>query len=115
MGWLKRLFGFEKNEAPQAQAEQTPVEYRSNVTAIPAERIGLHGEYDQSGLAKRVAEAFDNDAEIDDIETVYVAQTSSTVVLKGKAPNQQILNKIVQVAGSVRGATNVDFSQVNIG
>ena len=115
MGWLKRLFGFEKNEAPQAQASQAPVEYQNNAAAIPAERIGLHGEYDQSGLAKRVAEAFDNDAEIDDIETVYVAQTSSTVVLKGEAPNQQILNKMVQVAGNVRGATNVDFSQVNIG
>ena len=116
MGWLKRLFGFEKNEAPKVDVAQVPQEYQAaGAASIPAERIGLHGEYDQSGLAKRVAEAFDDDAAIDDIDTVYVAQTSSTVVLKGKAPNQQILNKMVQVAGGVKGATNVDFSQVTIG
>jgi osmotically-inducible protein OsmY len=75
----------------------------------------LDGEYDESGLAKRVALAFDEDSSIDDIDTIYVAQTGSTVVLKGKAPNQQILDKMVSVARGVNGAKTVDTSQVTIG
>ena len=78
-------------------------------------RMGLNGEYDQSGLAKRVALAFDNDSEIEDISTVYVAQTGGTVVLKGQAPSQDILNKMVSVASGVSGATSVETNQVTVG
>ena len=53
------------------------------------------GQYDQSGLAKRVAAAFDEDQQLDDLDTVYIAQTSSTVVLKGKPPSQDFLDKMV--------------------
>ena len=77
--------------------------------------MGLSGEYDQSGLAKRVALAFDEDNQLDDIEGLWVAQTSSTVVLKGSVPSQDILNKMVSVAQGVNGATNVDTSQVSVG
>lgn len=118
MGWLKRLFGLEKphnaevNPAPQQ--EQQAVAPAATQT-IPPERVGLNGEYDQSGLAKRVALAFDQDPQLDDINTLWVAQTSGTVVLKGKVPSQDILNKMVSVARSVNGATSVDTSQVTIG
>jgi osmotically-inducible protein OsmY len=77
--------------------------------------VGLNGEYDQSGLAKRVALAFDQDPQLDDVDTLWVAQTSGTVVLKGKVPSQDILQKMVSVARSVNGATAVDTSQVTIG
>ncbi|AGY59299.1 BON domain-containing protein [Gloeobacter kilaueensis] len=113
MGWLQRLFGLEKPPqaaAAPAQAPTTP----SGETVAP-ERVGLHGEYDQSGLAKRVALAFDNDPEVDDIDTIYVAQTGSTVVLKGKVPNQAILTKLVAVARGVNGATAVETNQVTVG
>lgn len=120
MGWLKRLFGMEKPQnapaytpqpqaAPQAQAQAAPTE------SIPPERMGLSGEYDQSGLAKRVALEFDEEPDLDDIETIYVAQTGSVVVLKGKAPSQQLLNKMVSVAQRVNGATEVNTEQVEVG
>jgi len=109
MGWLQRLFGQEKNEPPAAQAAAVPA------ADIPPERVGLNGEFDQSGLAKRVAAAFDEDPAIDDISTLYVAQTSGTVVLKGKVPNQAILTKMIAVAKGVSGTTAVDSSQVDIG
>ncbi|MFN8577430.1 MAG: BON domain-containing protein [Candidatus Sericytochromatia bacterium] len=115
MGWLKRLFGFEKAEAPKADISQAPAEYQVAGATIPPERLGLHGEYDQSGLAKRVLAAFDEHPSIDDIDTVYVAQTGSTVVLKGKAPHQEIVDIMIQVAHGTHGATNVDSSQVTIG
>jgi osmotically-inducible protein OsmY len=108
MGWLQRLFGAQKPSgaaaAPAAAQGQ-----------IPAAKVGLNGEFDESGMAKRVALAFDEDPGLADIETVYVAQLSSKVVLKGKAPSQAIVDKMVAVAKTVNGATEVDVSQVTIG
>lgn len=125
MGWLQRLFGIQKpqrnnqqqqpqssNQAPVATATYNPP---ANEPSIPPERVGLNGEYDQSGLAKRVALAFDEDSQLDDINTLYVAQTGATVVLKGQVPSQQILSQMVSVAKGVNGATAVDTSQVTIG
>jgi osmotically-inducible protein OsmY len=128
MGWLKRLFGLEKpqnaevNPTPQAVPQAPNATFAPDTTApstatqsIPPERMGLNGEYDQSGLAKRVALAFDQDPQLDDINTLWVAQTGGTVVLKGKVPSQDILNRMVSVARSVNGATGVETNQVTIG
>jgi osmotically-inducible protein OsmY len=113
MGWLQRLFGMEKPH--NAQVNPSPAQAPTATESIPPERMGLSGEYDQSGLAKRVALAFDQDAGLDDVDTLYVAQTGSTVVLKGKVPSQQILQKMVSVARNVNGATGVETDQVTIG
>ncbi len=117
MGWLKRLFGMEKpqNAPSYAPQQQSAPQAQAATESIPPERRGLSGEYDQSGLAKRVALEFDEEPDLEDIETVYVAQTGSVVVLKGTAPNQQILNKMVSVAQRVNGATEVNTDQVEIG
>ncbi|MFE1747834.1 BON domain-containing protein [Coleofasciculus sp. H7-2] len=122
MGWLKRLFGMEKPQNAQTNAVPAPTAQapastgtESSSETIPPERVGLTGEYDQSGLAKRVALAFDEDPNLDDINTLYVAQTSGTVVLKGQVPSQEILNQMVSVARSVEGATGVESDQVTIG
>jgi osmotically-inducible protein OsmY len=123
MGWLKRLFGMEKPQNAQVNPAPQPVQQIGTAAPAPApagqaiapERVGLNGEYDQSGLAKRVALAFDEDPELDDVNSLWVAQTGSTVVLKGKVPSQAILNKMVSVAQSVNGATSVDTNQVTIG
>lgn len=129
MGWLKRLFGLEKLEnqenvqapayqapvaAPQAQAQPVAQPAAATQTIAP-ERMGLNGEYDQSGLAKRVAQAFDANPDVADIETVYVAQLGTTVVLKGTVPDQEIVNKLVTIAKGVKGATGVETNQVTVG
>jgi len=111
MGWLQRLFGLEQSAS--TQVNPTPTEDASTQEIAP-ERIGLNGEYDQSGLAKRVALAFDQDPDLDDVDTLWVAQTGSTVVLKGQVPSQDILNKMVSVAHAVNGSTDIDTTQVNI-
>ncbi|MBD3882218.1 hypothetical protein IFO70_10655 [Phormidium tenue FACHB-886] len=118
MGWLSRLFpGAKKQASPVSAAESpaTPDPTASPQEVIPPAKVGLNGEFDESGLAKRVAQAFDDDSQIDDIDTVYVAQLSSKVVLKGKVPSQDILSKMVSVAKGVNGATEVDTSQVTVG
>lgn len=112
MGWLQRLFGQEKS-----QTQQTPAGGGgggATAQAIPPERVGLNGEFDQSGLAKRVALAFDHDMQVKDIDTVFVAQTGGRIVLKGKVPSQMILDRLVTIARGVNGATDVDVSQVEI-
>ncbi len=114
MGWLDRIFGRKEPAAPAptpAQTAQTPATAQAT---IPPERVGLHGEYDQSGLAKRVAKAFD-EADLDDHATVWIAQTGTTVVLKGKCPDQELLNRMVAVAKGVHGAGAVETNQVTIG
>ncbi len=128
MGWLQRLFGQEKPQDPQQAISGQPADTSVQTEAmdagqtdapqqeqIPPERVGLNGEYDQSGLAKRVALAFDEDSQLDDIDTLWVAQTGGTVVLKGKVPSQDILSKMVEVANGVNGATSVDTNQVEVG
>ena len=128
MGWLKRLFGLEKLENPETveapayqapvASSQAPVQAQpaaASAQTVPPERMGLNGEYDQSGLAKRVAQAFDANPDVADIETVYVAQLGTTVVLKGTVPDQEIVNKLVTIAKNVKGATGVETNQVTVG
>lgn len=135
MGFLKRIFkqdkpagasitagrrpGAKKAAAPKAAAAAPNTANNAPAAAaeddIPLCKIGLTGEFDESGLAKRVTLAFDEDSELDDVETLWVAQLSSKVVLKGKVPNQAILKKMVTVAKGVDGATAVDTSQVEVG
>lgn len=114
MGWLQRLFGMEK-PPENAQVNPAPAPSAETQEAIPPERVGLNGEYDQSGLAKRVALAFDQDPQIDDVETLWVAQLGTTVVLKGKVPSQAFLDKAVGVARGVNGATDVQTDEVTVG
>jgi len=120
MGWLNRLFGERKPRTDasvfkQTEAEEAVSEAPPNAPAVPPERLGLNGEYDESGLAKRVALALDNDPDMGDIETVYIAQRGSTVVLKGKVPSKELLNRIASVARKVNGATGVETDQVEVG
>lgn len=131
MGFLKRMFKQDKPAGASIKAGRRPGAKKAapkatptaaapaNVPAaeddIPLCKIGLTGEFDESGLAKRVALAFDEDSQLDDVETLWVAQLSSKVVLKGKVPSQAILDKMVAVAKDVDGATAVDTSQVDVG
>jgi osmotically-inducible protein OsmY len=112
MGWLQRIFGQEKYTGKPPQFAGGG----GGATAqVPAELAGLYGEYDESGLAKRVALAFDNEPELKDIDTVDVAQKGGMVVLTGRVANQQILDRLETVARGVNGTITMDTSQVTIG
>jgi osmotically-inducible protein OsmY len=115
MGWLQRLFGLEKPETEPATVEGYTVPAAPQAPDIAPERLGLSGEYDQSGLAKRVALAFDQDPEVADLDRVWVAQTGTTVVLKGDVPSQEELDKLVSIAAGVYGATGVVTDEVTVG
>jgi osmotically-inducible protein OsmY len=110
MGWLQRIFGLEK-PADAAAA----ISGKAASADIPAAKVGLDGQFDESGLAKRVVLAFDEDADVTDEDKLWVAQTGGTVVLKGTVSDQATLNKMVAIASKVNGATSVDTSQVTVG
>jgi len=113
MGFFKRLFGLEK--PANAEVNPTPTETHPETGGeIPPERLGVNGEYDQSGLAKRVALAFEDDSDLKDLERLWIAQTGSTVVLKGDITSSELLDKAVQIASGVSGAESVDSSEVNV-
>ncbi len=110
--WLTRLFGH-KDDVPEVAIQPAAGATSPDGSAIPPERVGLDGQYDQSGLAKRVAATFDKQG-IEDAPHLYVAQTGTTVVFKGNVKSQAILDELAQVAAGVDGAQAVDTSEVHI-
>ena len=130
MSWLQRVCGQENSsllnikESAQTETRMSPGltgeydwELREKAgmrqPPPPPEQMGLEGEFDQLGLAKRVAVAFEQ-APIDEIETLHIAQSGSTILLKGSVASQYILNQLKDVAAKVDGTKVVDTTQVKI-
>jgi osmotically-inducible protein OsmY len=105
MGFLSKLFGKHEEEKAQS-APPVSVQSAAAANSIPPEKVGLDGNFDESGLAKRVAKALD-DANISDSVGLWVAQTGSVVVLKFNPDAEGVLEQAKQVALSVEGATDV--------
>jgi osmotically-inducible protein OsmY len=106
MGFLGKLFGKKEEE----KAKATPnvnVKQAAAAAKIDMAKVGLDGQFDESGLAKRVAKALD-DANISDSVGLWVAQTGSTVVLKYNPDAQGVLEQAKKVAMGVEGATAVN-------
>lgn len=80
---------------------------------IPPERIGLGGEYDHKGLAKRVSLALNQHFDSEEIRHLRVNQRGAVVVLMGKIPNQRVLIKLVRVVMAVDGAADVEINGIN--
>jgi hypothetical protein len=74
---------------------------------IPPERMGLNGEYDHSGLAKRVMLAFRKSFSSQEIQHLSVAQRGCVVVLRGQVP-QKIITRLIEIAVATHGATDVE-------
>lgn len=116
MAWLQRLFGV--NKADIGKRTQTPRTggggggMGATAERIAPEHMGLNGEFDQNGLAKRVALALDDDGKIQDIKTLTIAQMGDKVVLKGRVIDRDTLMKIVTIARAVRGVKDVMTDQV---
>jgi len=106
MGFLSRLFG-KKEEEKASSAPKFEVAQIAKTQSIPAAKVGLDGNFDESGLAKRVAKALD-DANISDDVGLWVAQTGSTVILKYNPDAESVLAQAKQIAMGVEGATAVE-------
>ena len=81
---------------------------------IPSERVGLYGEFNLSGMAQRVARAFEQDPLLEDVATVYVAQEDDAIILTGTISDANLLRRMENIALQVTGVAKVYSSQVAI-
>lgn len=132
MPWRDQLFGQEANQKiNEAAAKQTANSAMEpgltgnydwdlrekagmHKPPPPPECMGLEGELDYYGLAKRVAAACDRDPVLEPIDTIQVGQRGSTVVFQGQADDISTLQHLVEVAKKVDGTRSVDTSQVMV-
>ncbi len=78
----------------------------------PPERIGLLGEYDHNGLAKRVTYCFEQSVS-EDISQLKVRQRGCVVILTGQVSSPRLLNHLVDLVITVEGAALVEIYRVS--
>lgn len=105
---------FEENWGTQSNIEGYSPEIclPSFFKTIPPERIGLNGEYDHSGLAKRVDQAFRQKFESSYLEQLTITQRGRVIVLTGTVLNQLLLEQLIAIALGVVGANQVETQGV---
>ncbi|WP_190689622.1 hypothetical protein [Leptolyngbya sp. FACHB-671] len=81
---------------------------------IPPERVGLNGEYDHGGLAKRVSLRFSQSFEATEIENLRIIQRGAVVVLLGKIPNRRLLTQMIAIALGTSGAVDVEINGISV-
>lgn len=74
----------------------------------PPERIGVGGEYDYNGLAKRVEFCFQTNV-VEDISQLKVRQRGCVVILTGAIASPSLLSRLVDLAIKVEGAALVEI------
>lgn len=82
--------------------------------SIPPERVGLNGDYDHNGLAKRVDLALRQQFDTYEIDQIRVAQRGTVVVLTGKVAHQRLLKRMMQAVLGVSGAAAVEVTGVEL-
>jgi osmotically-inducible protein OsmY len=86
----------------------------SGSRAIPPERVGVHGEYDHNGLAKRVRLAFREYLDVHSANQLEVRQRGCVVILIGHVDAPQLLAHLAAVALTVEGAAFVETYDIVI-
>lgn len=77
------------------------------------ENMGMEGEFDLGGLAKRVAMALDHSS-VASIETLQIVQQGNTIEFRGESPNRLVLEQIVKITSQVDGVKHIETEQVAI-
>ncbi len=129
MSWLQRVFSIMSNSGLQPEMamggypltsslvgspERLPQRKAELVLPVPLEYMGIQGEYDPQGLAKRVAQAFDHHPQTQKIKTLCIIQHGSKITLLGKVASLAELQQIIEVAQQVEGTKDIDVQQVAI-
>jgi hypothetical protein len=96
----------DRSDSDSVQALRSP--YLFLLTPIPPERVGIHGEYDHQGLAKRVSLAIQEQMEASVLSGLRIAQRGRVVILSGQVLNYKVLCRIVGIAQSIEGTAFVE-------
>ncbi len=80
--------------------------------SLPTEKLNVSDTYNNN-LAERVKAALRQESGLAAIlEDLAIYQKGSTVILKGKVPNQVVLDQVVYFVSEVKGTHKVDVRQV---
>ncbi|MGL5835352.1 MAG: response regulator [Waterburya sp.] len=101
-------------ETSQLQAEAADLKSNLESTVLPRERVGLYGEFSLNGIAERVAKAYEQDAQLKNVSSVYVAQKDDAIILFGTVSDTALLRRMENIAKAVEGVKQVDSNQVAI-
>ncbi|NJL38678.1 MAG: BON domain-containing protein [Leptolyngbyaceae cyanobacterium RM2_2_4] len=77
------------------------------------ENMGVEGEFDLGGLAKRVAIALDH-SPVASVESLQIVQQGNLIQFRGSSPNQSVLEQIVKITAQVDGVRYIEIDQVAI-
>ncbi len=83
--------------------------------SIPPERVGLNGEFDYYGLAKRVMVALKEQLPAEGIAHLQITQRGRVVVLLGKISDSVLLSQVVKIALGIHGTAEVETYGVKVG
>ena len=84
----------------------------SLLSTIPPERVGLNGEYDHSGLAKRVWRSLQAELSAIELEALRVTQRGKVVVLMGSLTATTEIERLIAIALAVEGAISVETTGI---
>ncbi len=87
---------------------------RVGLSAIPPERVGLDGEYDYYGLAKRIQSSFHQAVGRSNVAQLAIKQRGSAVILSGHVDTLPLLDRLVELALQAEGASHVEVHNVQI-
>ena len=99
------------------RADYQSEEYSNSLSfcqTIPPERVGLHGEYDHNGLAKRVEQVFRDAVTPECLRRLQVSQRGGVVILMGQLSDHALLEQLIQLAGSVTGTIAVEITGIKL-
>jgi hypothetical protein len=80
---------------------------------IPPERIGLQGEYDHSGLAKRVQQTLRQHIG-EPIGMIRVSQRGQVVIIVGPIATSHLMRQLAEITLTVHGAAFVEIHNTDL-
>lgn len=86
----------------------------AELSAIPPERVGLSGEYDYYGLAKRIQASFRSQFGCIAVRQLTIKQRGSAVILIGQVESLDLLDRLVDLALHTEGTTHVEVHDVQV-
>lgn len=87
--------------------------FPSRRSYIAPEHRGPEGQYDHQGLAKRVILGMVADPDLKPlVATLDIQQKGDTVFLSGEVPDQDALDKVIELVKKTKGAKKVETNEV---
>jgi hypothetical protein len=86
----------------------------TRLATIPPERLGLQGEYDHYGLAKRIQARFKQRLGRLAAADIAIKQRGGAIILSGRIANCTLLEELITLALQTEGTTQVEVFDVQV-